>query len=192
MGLFDAFKKKKSPDKDLTPMQAMAMTLFPNGHKDIVDGGNTVHQLAKKKIPSEQSQKLFAAIKSLIFISESISSEEIRAKIDRDTNGVLSQGEIQSIYLFISGDSDGSSYSGGDGASADKAVVINCTASSKGISAEYAYLEQHFGRRDQDWTLTSQMQLNSDGKNLDALEIRFPSGETRTIYFDISQFYGRF
>ena len=81
-------------------------------------------------------------------------------------------------------------YSGGDGSSFEKAVVINATNTSKGIRAEYEYLDKKFGRRGSGYTLVSQTLSSHKGKPYDILTINV-KGKEMKFYFDISSFYGK-
>jgi hypothetical protein len=87
---------------------------------------------------------------------------------------------------------DSSLFSGGTGETAENAVVINATSSLQGIPAEYAYVEQHCGKEDEDWTLDAQMQTSQNGREYDVLTVTLKQGGTRTFWFDITSFYGKF
>ncbi len=52
-------------------------------------------------------------------------------------------------------------YSGGDGSSQAKAVVIHTKSSIKGVTSEYSYLENKFGKKNVDWEIELQM-VSSD------------------------------
>ncbi len=83
-------------------------------------------------------------------------------------------------------------YSGGDGQTPETAVVINFTTSAQGVHAEYQYLEQHFGRQDKDWKVEMRYNKTRENKTFEWFVISFPSGEKRTVYFDITAFFGKF
>jgi hypothetical protein len=83
-------------------------------------------------------------------------------------------------------------YSGGDGKSIETAVVIGARSSMVGVSAEYEYVGARHGKRNVDWKLESQALINQDGKSYDVLKINLNDGESKTYYFDITQFYGKF
>ena len=84
------------------------------------------------------------------------------------------------------------SLSGGDGSSAEQAVVINATSSIIGVSEEYDYIERECGKRDIDYTVGMQMQTNRNGRSYDVISIDLKSGEERTFWFDITAFFGKF
>ncbi|NTV27674.1 MAG: hypothetical protein HGA93_03200, partial [Methanothrix sp.] len=62
----------------------------------------------------------------------------------------------------------------------------------EGIDAEYYYLEKRFGKRGTDWNLDQQSLVNEDGANYDAMDITLSDGSKQTIYFDITDFFGKF
>jgi hypothetical protein len=71
---------------------------------------------------------------------------------------------------------------GGDGSSASEAVVVNS------IQEEYAWMLRHCPG------FTPQMQSlqEIDGQPYDVHTLRNARGEVRTVYFDISRFYGKY
>jgi predicted Zn-dependent protease len=75
-----------------------------------------------------------------------------------------------------------------DGSSYEKAIVIEEKSEKKGVDAEYAWLRQNYpGCR------VGKQALNfKDKKPYDILTITTAEGETRQIYFDISNFFGKF
>ncbi len=85
-------------------------------------------------------------------------------------------------------------YSSGSGRSIDDAIIINTTNHSVGVRAEYEYVSRHHGRRQVDWTLERQELTDEmeNGRRYDILKVRLKSGEVKEIYFDITQFFGRF
>ncbi len=84
-------------------------------------------------------------------------------------------------------------YSGGNGETQDEAVVINTANHFAGVSAEYEYISRQCGQRGVDWTLVSQTLIQEDdGRRYDRLIVRLKDGETRTFYFDITPFFGRY
>lgn len=80
---------------------------------------------------------------------------------------------------------------GGD--SIEKAIVIRDAKSSfEGIAAEYDYLAMKFGARGKDWNLALQALINEKGKHYDQMNLDFPNGTKRTVFFDITSFFGKF
>jgi hypothetical protein len=75
-----------------------------------------------------------------------------------------------------------------DGSSFEKAIVINEQSESKGVDAEYAWLSKHYpGYRTKKQSLTYH-----DKKPFDIISIVTGSGEEKNVYFDISNFFGKF
>lgn len=87
----------------------------------------------------------------------------------------------------MSPDDSGISYEGGDGHSAESAVIVRGAEDSmEGISAEYKWLErEHPGA-----TLRMQSLREQGGRMYDVLEIETSDGASQEIWFDISDFFG--
>jgi hypothetical protein len=83
-------------------------------------------------------------------------------------------------------------YSGGDGSTIDKAVVINVESTSIGIPAEYEYISKLYGQQNVGWTVIRQSLMVHDVNHYDVLLIKLSNGDEKSIYFDITQFYGKF
>jgi hypothetical protein len=75
-----------------------------------------------------------------------------------------------------------------DGSSFEKAIVIQETSETNGVSAEYAWLRKQYpGYKFQSQTLS-----NHNKKPYDILNIETADGEKKAVYFDISNFFGKF
>jgi len=84
-------------------------------------------------------------------------------------------------------------FKGGPGDTLKTAVVILGAPNSRvGISAEYYFLEKVFGPQNVDWKLDRQSVLRDQGKVYDRMEIELKSGGKKTIFFDITDFFGKF
>ena len=84
-------------------------------------------------------------------------------------------------------------FSNNNGESIDDAIIIlNAQTDSEGLDAEYYYLEKRFGKRGTDWNLDQQSLVNEDGANYDAMDITLSDGRTLNVYFDITNFFGKF
>jgi hypothetical protein len=97
------------------------------------------------------------------------------------------------FFLFFSCDTtkklpDPKSSKGMDGSSFEKAIIINKTIEMEGISAEYDWLKQHYPN----YKNLGQSLVQNKGKSYDILKIKTASEETKSIYFDISKFFGKF
>lgn len=79
-------------------------------------------------------------------------------------------------------------YTGGDGTSMAQAVVITGAPNgTEGVRAERKWINcYHPG-----WRKTFQALYHCDNKYYDEIEYTLPTGETKTIYFDITEFFGK-
>ena len=83
-------------------------------------------------------------------------------------------------------------FKGGPGDTLETAVHISgATNSIAGTAAEYTYLRKKFGRENVDWNLFRQSVLRQDGKFYDRLELDLKDGRRKTVFFDISEFFGK-
>ena len=80
-------------------------------------------------------------------------------------------------------------FKGGNGLSIEQAVIIkNAKNESEGVRAERLWIRKiHPG-----WRKGRQALLSKKGKQYDRIEYKTPNGETKTIFFDISDFFGKF
>jgi hypothetical protein len=78
---------------------------------------------------------------------------------------------------FLFGDKN----KGRDGASPQTAIIV------ESIAAEYQWVRDHCPGYAHEIKAPFQQ---IDGKPYDVLTVRSPNGDVRTIYFDISRFYG--
>jgi len=78
------------------------------------------------------------------------------------------------------------------GESIEEAVIIlDAKDSFEGVRAEYKYLERRFGKTGKDWELKRQTPVDEGDKKYDKMDLKFPDGTKKTIYFDITSFFGR-
>jgi hypothetical protein len=77
-------------------------------------------------------------------------------------------------------------FAGGDGTSADQAVVVLAQTEDEGIDLEHHWIFDHYGRfRKKSGGLAS-----ADGKHFDMITVELGDHSEKTIYFDITAFYG--
>lgn len=69
--------------------------------------------------------------------------------------------------------------------------LINNAIKIESVPAEYEYLSKKFGEINKDWELESQTLVERDKKYCDKMDIILFSGTRKTIYFDITDFYGK-
>ena len=74
------------------------------------------------------------------------------------------------------------------GLTIETAIVLeNATSELNGVSAEHAYTRQHYPG----WTWKTQSLVEHEARPHDVIELIGPNGETKTIYFDITNWFGR-
>ena len=78
-----------------------------------------------------------------------------------------------------SADKDGSSY--------EKAIVIKAKNETKGIAAEYKWLSENYPG----YTLKSQSLDGKEKRHYDIMQIKTKDGDEKSIYFDITNFFGK-
>ncbi|MBN2464600.1 hypothetical protein JXD38_03120 [candidate division WOR-3 bacterium] len=79
-----------------------------------------------------------------------------------------------------------------DGEGPGSAVAIHGAKDSiVGIGAEYVYLSHKFGWRGRDWTLELQAAGETDGRRWDKMVVKLADGTMKTLYFDITEFFGK-
>jgi|SRR5689334_24480342 len=79
------------------------------------------------------------------------------------------------------------SFSGGDGSTLDAAVIVHATDETVGIRAEYAWIKERWpgSRRGRQGLITK------NNRVYDALTITDSAGQERTLYFDITEYFGK-
>jgi len=83
---------------------------------------------------------------------------------------------------------------GGPGDSRETAVrITNAVDDAEGILTEYNYVAYLLGRPNKEWRRGKQSLTHKDekGRQFDVLEIDLTAGGQRTLYFDITDFFGR-
>ncbi|MDM7912420.1 MAG: hypothetical protein QUS09_04920, partial [Methanotrichaceae archaeon] len=73
----------------------------------------------------------------------------------------------------------------------DAVVIMNAVDDSEGVDAEYYYLEQRYGDRPEDWYLITQALLDQGKTIYDQMDLMLSDGSNVTIYFDITDFFGK-
>jgi len=80
------------------------------------------------------------------------------------------------------------SYEGGDGSSFEKAVIIKGATEETGVHEEYEWVAKHYP----DYKRRKQSLSSQNGKRYDVLGITTKDGKDLDVYFDISDFFGKF
>jgi len=77
---------------------------------------------------------------------------------------------------------------GADGSSYEKAIVIQEKSETPGVNAEYKWIAEHYPGYSR-----GMQSLNFYNKKpYDIITIKTKDGEEKKIYFDISNFFGKF
>jgi len=80
-------------------------------------------------------------------------------------------------------------FEGGDGSSMEKAVIVkNAKNEMEGIDAEAKWIHKLHRR----WRKGNQALMRKDGKSYDRIEYTTPDGTKKIIFFDITDFFGKF
>jgi hypothetical protein len=75
-----------------------------------------------------------------------------------------------------------------DGSSYEKAIVIQDKSETTGVAAEYKWIRDNYpGSESQGQAL-----MNNNSKPYDVITIKTSDGTIKKIYFDISNFFGKF
>ena len=79
-------------------------------------------------------------------------------------------------------------FTNGDGSSMEQAIVILASNSAEGIGAEKRWVTENHPS----WKLTKQALVHGDnGLVYDKMSYITPEGETKTLYFNITDFFGK-
>jgi hypothetical protein len=79
----------------------------------------------------------------------------------------------------------------------DPVVIVGAGCTAVGIRAEKQYLTRRFGwpaklaTEGRGWKLLSQRLIEALGRPLDALEIELATGGRTTVFFDVTDFFGK-
>ena len=74
-----------------------------------------------------------------------------------------------------------------DGSSYENAIIINEKTEGPGVDAEYKWLKKNYPG----YKMISQSLDHKGSKHYDLLHIQTADGEKKTIYFDITNFFGK-
>jgi hypothetical protein len=78
-------------------------------------------------------------------------------------------------------------FAGGDGSSVAEAILVKGATEVTGIAAEYRWLHDHVPG----FRLKQQSLLGVGGRQYDRLDGVMPNGERRSVFFDITEFFGK-
>ena len=77
-------------------------------------------------------------------------------------------------------------YSGGEGTSMGDAVILLTSDKELGVKAEYWYLNYTYGRIKK---RSQSLRDGGNGKHYDCISFDTPEGESKSVFFDIGNFY---
>src|ERR1043166_5296182 len=81
----------------------------------------------------------------------------------------------------------GVSFAGGDGSSLEKAIIVKATDEMSGVHAEHEYIRQHYPSSSEG----AQSVRHAKDRVYDTIDITTADGKTKTIYFDITAYFGK-
>lgn len=191
MNLFSLFKRQKPKlsGKAEETIRKIAIVSFPGGEKQISAETDQLFSLLDGKLSKPEVRHLLCRTKALLVTASDRSEERVIASTLLKLDGKLSREECKLAYKFITGLS-GSLYGGGNGATKEFAVKIETTFSPLGIHAEYEWISSKFGKQERDWFLEMRVHCGDEGKTYEVFHIKLSNGESATIHFDITSFYG--
>lgn len=92
----------------------------------------------------------------------------------------------------MSSDLSGITFEDHGGDSPEKSIVIHGAPNNAvGIHAEYEFLASRLGLRNRDWRPTRQSTGQTNGRRWDMIVARLADGTEKTVYFDITEFFGK-
>ena len=77
-------------------------------------------------------------------------------------------------------------FAGGDGSSVEQAVVVLAQTEDEGIDLEHHWIFDHYGR----FRKIGGGLASADGKHYDVITVELGDHTEKTIFFDITGFYG--
>jgi len=108
---------------------------------------------------------LLATLTSVLFVSMPISAKETRHHVAQTT--------VQKTIKA-------------DGSSIERATVIIENDTTRGIAAEYSWIEEHMP----EYRVVGQALLKKNDSVYDRIDVQNEAGDIRSIYFDIKSFFG--
>ena len=78
-------------------------------------------------------------------------------------------------------------FGGGDGSSVQKAVSVLGATEMTGVAAEYRWLDDRYPG----YKMHDQSLLNQGQRAYDVMNFTMPDGSEHTVYFDITDFFGK-
>ena len=83
-------------------------------------------------------------------------------------------------------------YEGGDGSTRESAIIVRGAVSElEGIAATFGWMHEHLGAKDEEWRLVTHASGIDGDRKIDTFHVVLRRGETRHIYFDVSESFGK-
>lgn len=119
--------------------------------------------------------------------------KQIWKKIDKLPESIVTPPQTGTPTLIKKIGAADVKIAGGDGLSLENAVIITAKSETTGVAAEYDYVASKYGARNVEWKILSQAVQNNKNKTYDVLTIQLTKNDEKLdIYFDITNFYGKF
>jgi len=84
-------------------------------------------------------------------------------------------------------------FEGGDGSNIKQAIVIKgAKGESDGVAAEYKYLEMLYGPKGQGHNVRGQALMENGARSFDKLDVDLKDGRSISVFFDITDYFGKF
>ena len=97
------------------------------------------------------------------------------------------QAPREPARFLPSKDASGSRFAGGDGSSPEEAVVVLAETEDEGIDLEHHWTFDRYGRFRK---VRGGLAASPDGRHFDVITVELADHTEKTIFFDITAFYG--
>ena len=172
-------------------INAVFLLAFPFGRDQVVQESSRLHSALAGTLSPENALEILIWTKVLLITAQDLSRERITDAIFRHANGRLTRIQADFVCCHITGFKE-TLYSGGNGRQSDHPIIINCSITTVGIWAETKWLKDHFGQINEDWKVKTRDHIRlANGEEREIYVISMLNGEEISIYFDISQWYGK-
>jgi hypothetical protein len=125
-------------------------------------------------------KKYFLLLLLAAGLLQSCSSSKKTTAKSGDSTSIFKKGSSDPAKIVSGPEADGSSF--------EKAIVITAGSETIGIRGEYEYLDKTYPN----YKRGSQSLYNKNGKAYDMLHITLADGTSKDVYFDITDFFGKY
>ena len=212
MGLWQKWKDKRAVENVFQKMRKVA---FPRGKEQIDAEAGQLFAHLNRKVSMDEAREILihAKARTLLHSMNPASGEKTQEEVDvalmesirKSARGRLDRKEAKKVYTFVRMRlvDDFAAQGGIPGNSSslpgttqrrkpDEVVTIDAKSALQGIPMEYAWLENRYGKQDEDWKVLERVHGNSkDGKAYEIFTIDTKTQGTSVIAFEISSFYGQ-